>query len=171
MPIVAVQTYLLSLLDGLAMPYGKPNAKAYITPPDPRIQAKVPAIYIWPADGEENRSPQLGGTVPRNTGPGTSSGTKGMLHRIDVYLTWFSAGSGTAQDPVFPGMVDAVMSALRFSVPNPAYFTDPNTEETSVIYNTGEEMVYRTGVESTANEREKRYDALITVSIWELLTA
>lgn len=171
MSIISVQAFLLNLLDGLPMPYGRPAARAFITPPDPRINAKVPAIYIWPADGEENRSQQLGGTVPRNTGVGTASGTKGVLHRMDVYITWFSAGSGESQDPVFPGMVDAVMNALRFSTPNPAYMTDPNTEQVSVLYNAGEEMTYRTGVESTANEREKRYDALITVSVWELLTA
>src|SRR6266550_8228977 len=90
-PVVNAQSYLLSILDDLPMPYGKPAARAYVTPPDPRVQAKIPAIYIWPSDGEENRSPELGGTIPRNTGPGTSSGTKGILHKMDVYLTWFSA--------------------------------------------------------------------------------
>jgi len=153
------------------MPYGRPNAKAYITPPDPRVQAKIPAIYIWPADGHENRSNELGGTVPRNTGVGTSSGTKGIQHQMDVYLTWFSANSGTQQDPVFPGMVDAIMAALRYSLPNPAYLTDPNTELTSTVYNTGEIMSYRTGIESTKDERYKRYDALITVAIWEIINA
>lgn len=171
MGIVSVQSYLLSLLDNLPMPYGKPSARAYITPPDPRVQARIPAIYIWPSDGEENRSPELGGTVPRNTGPGTSSGTKGILHKTDVYITWFSAESGTQQDPAFPAMVDAVMFALRFSMPNPVYITDPNTNISSTIYNTGEEMSYRVGVESTADERIKRYDALITVSIWEIFNA
>jgi hypothetical protein len=171
MSLVTIQSFILSLLDGLPMPYGKPNANAYITPPDPRVQAKIPAIYIWPSDGDENRSGSLGGTVPRNKGYGTSSGTKGMMHRIDVYITWFSTGSGTAQDPVFPAMVDAVMSALRFSQPNPAYMTDPNTEQSWAIYNVGEDMTYRTGMASTADERQKRYDALITVSAWEVLNA
>lgn len=168
---MTVQSFLLSLLDDLEMPYGRPNAKAYITPPDPRINAKVPAIYIWPSDGQENRSNQLGGTIPRNTGPNTSSGTKGIRHRLDIYITWFSSGSGKQQDPVFPGIVDAVMYALRTSQPNPAYITDPSTGLTSSIYNVGEEMSYRVGIDSTAEERTKRYDALITVTIWELLTA
>jgi hypothetical protein len=170
-PVLTVQTFLLSLLDGLPMPYGIPNAKAFITPPDPRVNAKVPAIYVWPADGNENRSPELGGTVPRNTGPGTSSGTKGMLHRPDVYMTWFSANSGKQQDPRFPGMVDALMFALRYSQPNPAEMADPNTGLVSTIYNVGEEMSYRTGIESTADERAKRYDCLVTVSIWEIFRA
>jgi len=171
MSIVAVQSFLVSLLDGLPMPYGIPDAQAFITPPDPRIQTSIPAIYIWPSDGDENRSSELGGTIPRNTGVGTSSGTKGILHRTDIYMTWTSGGSGTQQDPIFPGMVDAVMFALRFSLPNPAYITDPNTNLTSTIYNTGEQMTYRTGIESLADQRRKRYDALVNVSIWELFNA
>lgn len=171
MGLVTAQTFLLSILDGLPMPYGRPNAKAYITPPDPRIQAKVPAIYIWPADGDENRSADLGGTIPRNTGPNTASGTKGVQHDMDVYITWFSANSGTQQDPVFPGMVDAVMYALRFSMPNPVPMTDPNNGIVSEIYNTGEVMRYTVGVESTADERQKRYDCLLKVSLWEIFRA
>ena len=171
MPLVTVQSFIQSLLDGLPMPYGVPNAQAYITPPDPRINQKVPAIYIWPSDGQENRSAQLGGTIPRNTGPNTNAATKGIRHRLDVYVTWFSAGSGKRQDPIFPGIVDAIMFALRFSQPNPAYITDPNTNLTSTIYNVGEEMSYRVGIDSTADERTKRYDALVNVTIWEVMNA
>jgi hypothetical protein len=169
--IVTVQSFMLSLLDGLSMPYGRPAAKAYITPPDPRVKAKVPAIYIWPSEGDENRSGTLGGTVPRNTGVGTASGTKGRLHTMDVYLTWFSSNSGKQQDPVFPAMVDAVMFALGYSQPNPAYITDPNTNITSTIYNIGENMRYRIGVEAVEDERWLRYDSLITCSIWEIFNA
>ena len=171
MPLVTVQSFLLSLLDDLPMPYGVPNARAYITPPDPRMNQKVPAIYIWPSDGDENRSTQLGGTIPRNTGVGTPSGTKGIRHRSDIYVTWFSSNAGPRQDPVFPGMIDAILFALRTSQPNPAYITDPNTNITSTIYNVGEEMTYRIGIDSTAEERTKRYDALINVTIWEILNA
>lgn len=171
MGVVVAQAFLQSLLNDLPMPYGRPNAKAYITPPDPRVQAKVPAIYVWPSDGEENRSNTLGGTLPRNSGPNTPSGTKGVTHELDVYLTWFSSGSGTAQDPVFPGMCDAVMYALRFSTPNPVTVTDPNSFLESELYNTGEVMRYRIGVESTADERYKRYDCLIQCSVWEIFRA
>lgn len=168
MPLVSVQTYLLSILDDLEMPYGKPAAKAFITPPDPRVQAKIPAIYIWPSDGDENRSGELGGTFPRNAGPGTSGATKGIMHRMDIYLTWFAANSGKQQDPIFSGMVDAVMYALRTSQPNPVHYQDPNSKLWSTIYNTGEQMTYRTGIESTADERYKRYDCLLTCHIWEI---
>jgi hypothetical protein len=170
-PIASCQLFLLSLLDGLEMPYGKPAAKAYITPPDPNVQARIPAIYIWPSSGEENRSPQLGGTVPRNTGVGTSSGTKGLLHQMDVYLTWFTSNSGRQQDPVFPSMVDTVMLALRYSMPNPAYPTDPATGLTSTIYNTGEVMRYQIGVEAVNDERFLRYDCMLVVSVWEEINA
>ena len=171
MPLVVTQQFLLSILDGLELPYNVPAAKAYITPPDPRVQAKVPAIYIWPSDGIENRSPELGGTIPRNTGPGTASGTKGLKHQFDCYVTWFSSNSGRQQDPVFPAIVDTVMMALRYSQPNPSEATDPETNLTSSVYNTGEEMRYRTGVEATQDERWLRYDALIQVSIWEEINA
>jgi len=170
-PIVVVQSFLLSLLDNLEMPYSVPSAKAYITPPDPRVQAKIPAIYIWPSDGTENRSPELQGTIPRNTGPGTPSGTKGLLHQFDLYVTWFSSNSGKQQDPVFPAIVDTVMMALRYSQPNPAELTDPATNMTSSVYNTGEVMHYKIGVESTQDERWLRYDSLITCSIWEQINA
>lgn len=166
-----VQQFLLSLLDNLEMPYNVPAAEAFITPPDPRVKAKVPAIYIWPADGQENRSGELGGTIPRNTGVNTASGTKGLHHQMDVYITWFSANNGRQADPVFPGIVDTVMAALRYSQPNPAYLTDPATNLTSTVYNTGEQIGYRIGVEATADERWLRYDALLSVSIWEIINA
>jgi hypothetical protein len=171
LPLVTTQAFLLSLLEDLPMPYGLPSAKAFITPPDPRIQTSIPAIYIWPSDGDENRSADLGGTIPRNTGVGTASGTKGIMHRFDIYLTWTSAGQGTQQDPLFPSMVDAILFALRFSQPNPAYITDPNTQLTSTIYNTGEQMTYRVGIESLADQRRKRYDAIVNVSVWEIFNA
>lgn len=172
MPIASCQSFMLKLLDGLEMPGGQPPADAYITPPDPRVQARVPAIYIWPSDGDENRSAELGGTVPRNSGWGTPSGTKGVQHQIDVYLTWFAANQGSGNDNVFPGMVDAVMAALRYSQPNPAKVQDPNVPSlTTTIYNVGETMKYRIGLESTEDERWLRYDCLIQCTVWEIMNA
>lgn len=172
MPLVTVQSFLLSILDGLDLPYGMPALDAFITPPDPRIKARVPAAYIWPSPGEENRSAELGGTIPRNSGPGTPSGTKGMLHHFDVYITWTGArNQGKKTDPLFPGIVDAVMASLRYCTPNPAYLTDPNTGLTSTVYNVGEVMSYQVGLEDLVDERLMRYDCLITCSVWEILNA
>ena len=72
---------------------------------------------------------------------------------------------------VFPAIVDTGMMALRYSQPNPAELTDPATNLTSSVYNVGEQMKYRTGVEATADERWLRYDALIQCSVWELINA
>ena len=168
---MTIQQYLQAKLDGLEMPANIAAAQAYITPPDPRVQARVPAIYIWPSDGNENRSSELGGTIPRNTGPNTPSGTKGLLHQFDIYVTWFSANQGKQADPLFPGIVDTIMFALRTSLPNPAPMTDPYTGQTSTIYNVGEQIKYRIGIEATADERWLRYDSLLQVSIWEILNA
>ena len=47
--------------------------------------------------------------------------------------------------------VDTVMLALRYAQPNPYEAVDPATNLTSSIYNVGETMRYRTGVEATAD--------------------
>ena len=88
-----------------------------------------------------------------------------------MYVTWFSSNSGTQADPKFPAIVDTVMLALRYSQPNPAQMTDPATGLTSTIYNVGESLRYRTGVEATADERWLRFDALLQVSVWEIINA
>jgi hypothetical protein len=88
-----------------------------------------------------------------------------------VYVTWFSSNSGRQGDPKFPAIVDTVMMALRYSQPNPYEAVDPATNLTSTIYNVGETMRYRTGVEATDDERWLRYDALLQVSVWEIINA
>jgi hypothetical protein len=94
------------------------------------------------------------------------------MHQMDIYMTWTGAmNQGKQTDPVFPGMIDAVMAALRYSQPNPAYLTDPNSGLTSTIYNVGENMRYHPGLEALADERLLRYDCLITVSVWEIINA
>lgn len=159
------------LLHDLPMPAGLNNLVAYITPPDPNVEAQDPTAYIWPSSGRESRSPEVGGSLPRNSGPGTGSGTKGVMHMMDVYLVYFMPNDDPDADTSFPGMVDAVMYALRFSQPNPAYINDPYTTITSCIYNVGEQMSYRIAVEATEDEVFNRYDALITVDVWEELNA
>ena len=81
------------------------------------------------------------------------------------------SNNGRQADPVFPAIVDTVMMALRYSQPNPYKATDPATGLTSDVYNVGESIRYRTGVEATADERWLRYDALLQVTVWELINA
>lgn len=60
---------------------------------------------------------------------------------------------------------------MRTTQPNPYEATDPNTGITSSIYNVGEQMRYRIGIEATVDERWLRYDSLIQVSTWEVINA
>ena len=94
-----------------------------------------------------------------------------VLHQMDVYVTWFGPNKGTESDPTFPAVVDAIMQALRTSQPNPYQATDPNTGVTSTIYNVGENLRYRVGVESVADQRFLRYDALLDCAVWEIINA
>ena len=59
MGLVVVQQFILSLLDGLELPYGIPAAKAYITPPDPRgstALARINCLYLGPVGQEATSS-------------------------------------------------------------------------------------------------------------------
>jgi hypothetical protein len=171
MPIVTTQQEILKLLDGLPMPNGNYALQAYVTPPDPETDYSNPHAYIWPAKGDESRNPASGGAIPRNTGVFTPSGTKPIMHEMHVYLVWFSANDDPDADTWFPGMVDAVMWALRTS-PDPLPVTDPYTGLTnSQLVGIGERMTYEIVLRSTEDEAYDRYDALITIHIWEILQA
>ena len=111
MPITSTIQYVKAQLDGLAMPGGIPNMAAYITPPDPNVEAEIPTCYIWPTKGREARESGRGGTIPRNTGPQTPSGTKPITHMIDLFVVYFGADDDPQADSLFPGVIDAVLEA------------------------------------------------------------
>lgn len=170
MPIVSAQVYIRNLLDGLAMPGNAPALAAYITPPDPNVDAATPAAYIWPADGEESRNPVMGGTIPRAAFTGAASGFKPVEHALEIYMVWFGQDDDPDSDTWFPGMVDAVMAALRAS-PDPAIVTDPWTGVQSNLIDVGENMTYRITIRALDDQRYNRYDALITLRLHELIAA
>lgn len=143
---------------------------AYITPPDPNVETQIPTAYVWPTDGDEGRDPDKGGAVPRNSGAGTASGTKGTEHNIDVYAVWMASNDEPDIDNLFPGVVDAVMAAFRFSV-DPATATDPYTGEQSTLVDIGERMNYRVTLRSLVEQAFNRYDALIGLSVLEIIRA
>ena len=159
-------------LDGLPMP--GPNAlsmRAYITPPDPNVEAQYPTAYVWPPDGRESRNPEKGGTIPRNSGPGTPAGFKPVEHVIDVYIVWFQADDDPQADSLFPGIVDAAMEALR-TCKDSATLQDPyDPNITSTLYDLGEDMSYQTTLSALADQAYNRYDALIRCSCMELIQA
>ncbi len=152
------------------MPNGGYNLKAYITPPDPNDEAEFPTAYIWPTDGDETRDPHHGGTIPRNTGPGTASGNKPVLHTMDIYLVWFGSDEDPDRDSWFPGMVDAVMAALRY-VKMPQTVVDPFTGYSTNLVDLGESMAYEIVISAVANQAYNRYDARIRCRILELIFA
>ena len=172
MPLVACQQFLLSILDTSRDAVPTSRRPRRTSPPDPRIQAKVPPCYVRPsATVLRADSSELGGTVPRSTGPGTARRRQGTPAPVRRVRDLVRLHGGTQQDPKFPAIVDTVMMALRYSQPNPYEATDPATSLTSSIYNVGEQIRYRTGVEATNDERWLRYDALLTVTVWELIRA
>lgn len=170
MTINAVQTYLQGLLDQLPLYGGIQNLAAYITPPDPNEEADVPAAYIWPSTGDESRDASKGGTVPRNTGPGTPSGWKNTQHVIHVWLVYFGQDDDPQSDTTFPGIVDAVMYRLRTS-PEVALSVDPYTQAQSWLTDIGENMSYQIELRALSDQAYNRYDGLVTVNVTEVYQA
>ena len=171
MPIASTLGYVKGLLDNLPMPGGAPNMAAYITPPDPNVQAEIPTAYVWPTEGHESRNSGNAGTIPRNTGPGTPSGTKPLDHMLDIYVVFFGADDDPQADSLFPGIVDAVMECLRTSA-DPVTLVDPyNPNIQSALYNLGEQMSFHIVISALADQAYDRYDALIRCNVMELLRA
>lgn len=170
MPIASTLSFVKGLLVDLPMPGQLPSLAAYITPPDPNVQTDIPAAYVWPTDGDEGRDPEKGGAVPRNSGVGTASGTKGTEHNIDVYVVWMGSNDEPDIDNLFPGIVDAVMAAFRYST-DPATAVDPYTEEESTLVDIGERMSYRITLRSLVEQAYNRYDSLISLSVLEIIRA
>jgi len=172
MPIASVMGYVKGLLDGLPMPGYAPPMSAQINAQDPNTETDIPTAYIWPTRGHESRDDQnYAGTMSRNTGPGTSSGEKTILHSVDIYIVWMEAGDDEDADSMFPGIVDAAMSALRTAYPMPALATDPYTGAETLISNIGEVQDYQIVVSALEDQAYNRCDSLITLPVIEVIQA
>ena len=180
MGLASTVNYLRDFLDGMqwpdgmrALPNPPPALAAYITPPDPNVLAGTPSAYLWFNRGDENRSGAKygAGTVPRAQYPGGPSGTKAIEHTVPLYLVW---DGGSQTDPVvntlFPGMVDAVMAALRVS-PDPALITDPWTGDQSQLVDIGERISYLTSLRALEPQRLQRLDALLELTCTEVFSS
>lgn len=168
MPIVSVQNALLTILQGLPMPAGNYLLEAFVTPPDPETDYSNPHAYLWPSKGSESRNPEYGGAMPRNTGVNTAAGTKPIRHHFEIFLRWYGNNDDQNADTWFPGMVDAVMWALRTAT-DPLVAFDPYTDVGSQVVGIGEEMEYQIVIRATEDEAYNLYDALISVPLWEIL--
>jgi hypothetical protein len=152
------------------MPGGLPNMACYINPPDPNDEANIPTSYVWAPDFDESRNEEQGGTIPRNSGPGTPSGTKAIEHMIEVFVVFFQANDDPQADTLFFGVVDAVMAQFRTSA-DPAIITDPYTGAQSSLYDVGEVQRGRTTISAVGDQAWNRLDSLITLQIHEIFQA
>lgn len=170
MPIASCTAYLQNLLDNLAMPENCPAMAAYVIPPDPNVQTQIPAAYVWPMNGREQRDLRGGGgTVPRNLGQYSQAGAghKTIVHSVDVFVVWMGAND----DPLFPSIVDFTMAAMRTADPMPTLVTDPYTGLQTQLTDVGETQGYKIMVSALADEAFNRYDALLTVQVTEEMIA
>lgn len=170
MPINSVQTYLLGLLDGTALPGPAGEAgdlACFITPPDPGTLAQ-PTAYLWPMSGRETRL-----TTPRAGGPNvTEPGWKMIVHQVPLFLAFVGIADDPTGDTNFPAVIDAIFAVLRPS-PDEVQITDPVTGQlTSLLLGIGEELSYEYAVVHTlADERYLRYDARLSITVTEYFQA
>lgn len=174
MGLPSVVNYIQGKLNGLAMPFGAVELAAYITPPDPNVETVImPTLYVLTAKGPEKRL-----SMPRNTGPGTGAGDKTISHNLSLHVIWMIANSSPAQpggadpDLLFTEVMETIMAALRTDTPDPVWVTDPYTGVQTYLSDTGENMTYDyLPRHSIKNQRMLRYDALIDMSVTEVITA
>lgn len=174
MPILSTMNYVAGLLQGLPMPgQGTPPMASYIIPPDPNVETDIPTAYVWPdpgQDGVESRDGPVG-TMPRNTGIGTPSGDKCIVHQVDVFIVWMGSGDDPQTGPVWLGIIDAVMRALRTAFPSVILVSDPWTSEETQLAGPGEKMYYKTFMSALADQAYNRFDALIKMPLPEVISA
>lgn len=166
--LVATTTWPAAML---ALPSPPGAIQVNLTPPNPDVIASAPTASIWFLRGVESRDQDRLriGTLPRNTGPGTASGLKGVDHTIAIYVAWEGTGpTDPNQDTLFPGMIDAMRAVLRTSA-NPVEVTDPWTGETSWVIDVGELIDYQTSLEALAPMRLNRWDTLLTCTVVEAI--
>lgn len=163
-----------SLLDGLPMPGGSPPLRAFIKPPPvDENPFGEPRAYIWPSNGEENRAPDRGGSVPRALvkpvpGQNPNAGTKPIDHAIHVYIMHDEANDDDQGDSWFPGIIDAICWQLRVST-DPAVITDSYDGTVSQLVDVGETIPYSISVRALADQRYWRYDCLLPLPVLEFI--
>lgn len=179
MTLVATQQYIKLLLNDLPWPPGMAalpnppgNLIAHATAPNPTVVASAPHAYIWMQRGAENRdNAKYGaGTIPRAQYAGGPSGTKAREHTIPIYVIWDGFSGDTNAATLFPGMLDAIMSALRVS-PDPVEVTDPWDGSQSFLVDVGETISYDVDLWTLEPQRMERWDGLITCSVVEVFSA
>lgn len=167
MGLASALSYLRDLLDGLPMPGDAPNLSCLTTAPPPfEDPGAIPTFYLWLPDGRESRKGDAA-SMPRNTGPGTSSGFKSTVHHLAGEFQWQNAGP----DLLFYAMLDAIMARLR-TAGAPALFTDPyDADLITQMADVGEEMTYRTAVRPKPDQQANQYQAVLEIPLTEVIQA
>jgi hypothetical protein len=165
-PLLTVQTWVYSVVNGMPLPGNASPLAVFVTPPNPEEDQVDPHCYVWPTTGSEARQ-----SIPRAPGPNSplsQSGFKQDTHSIDLWLTFFDDDSDPTPDFSFPAIVDAVMAALR-TCKDPVTLADPVTGQYSTVFGTGERMTYDLAIPRGvgADQRILRYDARITARVSE----
>lgn len=106
MPLSSVQQFVQKKLDGLAMPAGIPNLRAWITPPTLE-DLDGPIAYIWAGRMRTRRQ-----TGPRINLVAPGPGFKHIDWTIDVYMSYETTPDTNTVDTDFPSICDAVMTKL-----------------------------------------------------------
>lgn len=167
MPLNTVQQYLKSLLDQTPLPLGEGVLTAVITPPDPG-EGMVPTVYIWGSVADEARQ-----SMPRaKPGQYSTGGFKKIMHKIDLWITWFGYADDAQADSLFPAIIDSVTAVLRNTLMPVQNVVDPVTGAPSTLLAIGERMDWDYApVHSTADQRMLRYVAKVTCTVEELIQA
>lgn len=182
MPLASTMAYVKNLINGQntigsagGISPGQGRIKAYVSPPDPNLQASVPTAYVWTARGNERRNsgprsvPPLGKTP--TTGPAAPAGWKMQTHNLMIWLVWFDDSEDSNQDSNFPWFIDTVMNILR-TAQMPMTVTDAGNGLQSQLINLGQNMDYDFApLRATASQRYVRYDASITAPVEEWIQA
>ena len=180
MPLASAVAYVKGLLDGLQWPEGMQNLtnppaplRCFIQPPNPWVEASTPTAFTWFETWQESRGndPLRAGTIPRAAYQGGPSGTKSIVHTIPLYVVW-QGGSPTDPyaDSLFPGMLDAIMAAMRSSQ-DPVPITDPWTGMETQLTGLGEQYRGHGYLRDTEPQQLQREDALLSVTVTEIFSA
>ena len=95
---------------------------------------------------------------------------KPLEHELEIFLVYFGQNDDTEADTLFPGIVEAVMQALRTS-PDPWQQQDPYSGVVSTFVDVGEQMTWEVVINAVENQAYNRYDCLLTCKMFELIFA
>jgi hypothetical protein len=130
MTVNAVESYVVSLLDGIQSPNMPAPTQAWVMPPPVLQLTPNPQVFVWGGTWNEERH-----TIPRG------KGEKRATYALSIWIQ-----SATTNDPsdeygpaAFPILIETLLDILR-TVTIPIWITDPVTGAETTIQTIGEKM-------------------------------